>query len=218
MFMDLFICNLCLKSSKQKYRLFQGKTLDTTVYTDLGRKLHACTELTVPSNIQTVCKQCRDAIIQVRNAQIKLEQRVNDLKTKIQSVSITTPVSTSKRTLSPTSTSTGLSPAAKRLHPAHAARELFPRNSLTASAENQSTNNSPSTIDKCRYVPGQLFTAKRLLPLIMPKPAAVRVPLSSHESERVPKRLIACSPSRIPVRETIATDDTNGTTVKVRYS
>ena len=105
-FMDLFICNLCLKSSKQKYRLFQGKTLDTTVYTDLGRNLHACTELTVPSNIQTVCKQCRDAIIQVRNAQIKLE-RVNDLKTKIQSVSITTPVSSSKRTLSPTSTSTG---------------------------------------------------------------------------------------------------------------
>ena len=112
-----------------------------------------------------------------------------------------------------------MSPAAKRLHPAHAARELLPRNSLTASAENQSTNNSPSTIDdKCIYVPGQLFTAKRLLPLIMPKPAAVRVPLLSQENERVPKRLTACSPSRIPVRETIATDDTDGTAVKVHYS
>ena len=51
-FMDLFICNLCLKSSKQKYRLFQGKTLDTTFCTDFGRKLHACTELKVLSNIQ----------------------------------------------------------------------------------------------------------------------------------------------------------------------
>ena len=128
--MDPFVCNLCLKSSKQKYRLFEGKTSDTGTYTDLGGKLHACTGFTVPSNIKAVCKQCRDAIIQVRKMQMNLEQRVLDLRNKIQSVSITTPVSTSKRIRSPTSSSTGLSPAAKRLHPAHAARELFPRHTL----------------------------------------------------------------------------------------
>ena len=197
--MDLFVCNLCLKSSKQKYRLFEGKTSDSSTYTDLGGKLYTCTGLTVPSNIQTVCKQCRDAIIQVRKMQMNLEQRVNDLRKKIQSVTITTAPSTSKRTRSPTSSTTGLSPAAKRLHPAHAARELFPRKPSTVSTECQSTN-SPSTIEKCRYVPGQLFTATHLFPLIMPKPTAVRVPLSSQENERVPKRMVACSPSRIPVR------------------
>ena len=143
---------------------------------------------------------------------MNLEQPVLDLRNKIQSVFITTPVSTSKSIRSPTSSSTGLLPAAKRLHPAHAARELFPRHTLAISTEKQSTNNSSSTIEKSTgsCVPGQIFTAKCLLPLIMPKPAAVRVPLS--------KRMIACSPSQIPVTEAIATDDTGGTVVKVRYS
>ena len=108
--MNPFICNLCPKSSKQKYH---DKTSDTGTYTDLGGKLHACTGFTVPSNLKAVCKQCRDAIIQVRKMQMNLVQWVLDLRNKIQSVSITTPVSTSKRSCSPMSSSTGLSPAAK---------------------------------------------------------------------------------------------------------
>lgn len=109
-----------------------------------------------------------------------------------------------------------MSPAAKRLHPAHAARELFPGNPSTAtvSAEDQSTN-STSTNEERQYVPGQLFTATHLLPLILPKPTGVRVPLSSQENVTVPRRMVACSPSRIPVREMIVTEDTDCTAVKV---
>ena len=213
--MDLHVhvCNLCLKSSKQKYWLFQVKT---STYTDLGGKLHACTALTVPSHVQTVCKQCRDAIIQVRKLQENVEQRVNDLRKKIQAVTTTTPLSTSKRARSPTS---GLSPAAKRQHPAHAACKLFPRNpsTVTVSTENESTN-SNSTKEKCQYVPGQLFTATHTLPLILPKPTGVRVPLSSQENETIPRHMVACSPSRIPIRVKIVTDDIDCTAVKVCYS
>ena len=95
----------------------------------------------------------------------------------MQAVTTTTPLSASKRAHSPTS---GLSVGAKRQHPAHAARELFPRNlsTVTVSTENESTN-SNSTKEKCQYVAGQLFTATHTTS----NPTGVRVPRSSQENE-----------------------------------
>ena len=112
-------------------------------------------------------------MIQVSKLQENVELHTNDLRKKIQALTTTTPVSTSKRARFPTSISSGLSPAAKRLHPARAARELFPRNpstyTATVSTENQSANPT-STNEKRLYIPGQLFTATHFLPLILPKP------------------------------------------------
>ena len=147
--------------------------------------------------------------------QLNVQQRVNGLKMKVQAVTITTPL-TSKRTLSPASTVTGLSPVAKRSHQqSHAARELFPSSPPTtpeSTSERQYTTDLPQA---SRPVPGQLFTATRLLPRIVPKPAKARIPLSSQENARIPKPMMAHSPSRIPVMEEITIDDTDNADVMV---
>ena len=151
-------------------------------------------------------------LTKVRKLQESVEQHVND---EIRSVPTTIPLSTSNRVHSPTS---GLSPAAKRQHPTRAAHELLPRNPSTfaVSTENESTDSTSTK--KCQYVPGQLFTATYTLPLILPKPTGVRVPLSSQGNEAIPRCMVACSPSRIPIREKIVTDDIDCTAVKVCYS
>lgn len=77
---EYYLCCLCLSNSKQKYRLFEAKACGEDVYTELGGKLRASTEMAVPSHIKTVCKTCRDSIIQVRKMQLNVQQRVNDLK------------------------------------------------------------------------------------------------------------------------------------------
>ena len=212
MAMDLSVCNLCLESSKQKYRLFENRSSSSRecAYTELGGKLQACTGLSVPNHIQTVCKPCRDAIIQVGKMQLNIQQRVNDIKMKMQSVTGTsTQLGTFKITLSPTSSTTGLSPAAKRPHPAHAARQLFPRK-----FPDVSESITAPLASRCRFVPGQLFTATCILPQIVPKPTEARVPLSSQEN-RVPKPMVVCSPSCIPIQNEITINDSDGTDVTV---
>ena len=202
------MCNLCLKSSKKKYRLFENKSSSSRecAYTELGGKLQG---LSVPNHIQTVCKPCRDAIIQVGKMQLNIQQRVNDIKMKMQSVTGTTQLGTFKRILSPTSSTTGLSPAAKRPHPAHAACQLFPRN-----LPDVSESTTAPLASRCRFVPGQLFTATHILPQIVPKPTEARVPLSSQEN-RVPKPMVVCSPSCIPIQNEITINDSDRTDVTV---
>ena len=99
--------------------------------------------------------------------QLNLEQRINALKTKVQSAGkvSTPPTMTSKRTLSPASVSTGISPASRRPHKGLAACELFPFKSQHKSESAPISQN----------VPGQLLTAIHFLPHIVPKPI---VPLS----------------------------------------
>ena len=165
--------------------------------------------------------------------QLNLEQRINDLKTKVQSAGkiSTPPTMTSKRTLSPASVSTGISPASKRPHKGLVARELFP-------FKPQHKSESAPTSQ------GRLLTAIHFQPHIVPKPI---VPLSPYEnmeslnsrisypsSQRgvvvpptIPSNtvvssscenmapIMAHSPSRIPVRAEINIDVSGSADVMV---
>ena len=240
--MEHFSCNLCLVTSKQKYRLFDEKL--TGGHTEAGKILQETTALPIPTHIRFVCKPCRDAILQVRKMQLNLQQRINDLKTKLKAKSVsiltpkrtpasisvglkkkiqTIPVSTSalKRTLFPASLSTGMSPSAKRQHYKHiAARELFPSKSL------QSVTTSAT--DQWATTQGQMLSAIHFLPDITPRlipprenvklPIAPKHihPLSPRENVPPSRLISASSPSRIPVREAVTVNESTNEDVIVR--
>ena len=206
--MDKFLCCLCLceADSKLKYRIYLSKETERTCYSKLGMELCECIGFQVPQHIQVVCKKCRDGIYHVRKMQINTNQRTEDLKRKVQSVaqSTGTPKTSDslgnvhKRTQSPASISTGISPVAKRLSKTPTARELFPASS---GAENQ------LPIHICR--PSVLSESQQRL--LLPKPPAQN-PLQLSKNST---RLHVSSPSRIPVRKCVNLDEHTGTTVEV---
>ena len=202
--MDRFLCCLCLCEAdfKHNYRIYLSKGTEGACYTTLGTEMSECIGLHLPQCIQVVCRKCRDTIYRVRKMQINTKQLTEDLKRKAQSQATGT---LHKRTLSPASISTGISPAAKWQSKTPTARELFPTPSGT---ENQ----SPTIQGACAHV-RQMCSQNALSGsqqrFLLPKPPTQNLHLSKRST-----LLHARSPSRIPVRECVDVDGPN-TTVEV---